>query len=88
MEWAYNNATGAENYYIHSQFTYTLSTYSASSFQKKVTADTRSHHNLHSQVCTPSKTTHYCRRKEVSSLEQGRQKKTPTSICLFIKLLM
>lgn len=29
MEWANNNATGAENYYIHSLFAYMLSTYAA-----------------------------------------------------------
>lgn len=29
MEWANNNATGAENYYIRSRFAYTPSTYTA-----------------------------------------------------------
>lgn len=88
MEQANSNATGAENYYIHSQFAYMLNTYSASSFQEIFLAvDAGPHNNLCSQVCTARKTTHCFCRKEVSTLEQGRQKNQPP-LYLFIKLLM
>lgn len=74
MEWASNNATGAENHSIRSRFVHTPSTDFASSCQK-ATVDTNPHRNLCSWVCTAGKTTHCFCRKEVSSLEQGRQKK-------------
>lgn len=45
MEWASNNATGAENHSIRSRFAHTLSTDSASSCQK-ATVDTNPHRNL------------------------------------------
>lgn len=74
MEWANNNSTGAENIYIHSQFASMLSISSAQSFQEEATVDASPHQSLCSQICTPSKTTHYFCRKELSSLEQDRQK--------------